>query len=136
VLFDANVILDVLARRDPHYAESAAAWASAEAGAVRGFVAAHTVTTLHFLLSRHAGAARASAAVTDLLGVFAVAPVDGDVLRAALALSTADFEDCVQAAAAVRGNLDHLVTRDPHGFRGCPLAVLSPAELVALARSL
>jgi predicted nucleic acid-binding protein len=133
---DADVILDVLAHRDPHDAGSAAAWAAAEAGAVRGFVAAHSVTTLYYLLSRHADAARASAAVTDLLGVFAVAPVDGDVPRAALALGMADFEDCVQAAAAARADLDHLVTRDPRGFRGCPLAVLTPAELAALARSL
>jgi hydrogenase maturation factor len=50
ILVDANVALDVLAKREPHYATSAAVWALAEQGKVEGLLAAHTVTTL---IGRH-----------------------------------------------------------------------------------
>jgi predicted nucleic acid-binding protein len=47
VLFDTNVILDVLLDREPHVEASATAWATAETGRVEGMLAAHAVTTLH-----------------------------------------------------------------------------------------
>ena len=46
VLIDLNVILDVLQRREPFYAASAAILAHAENRHIRGLVAAHSFTTL------------------------------------------------------------------------------------------
>jgi hypothetical protein len=42
-----------------------------------------------------------------------------------------DFEDNVQIACAVIAGLDAIVTRDPKGFAGSPVLVLTPAELLA-----
>ncbi len=53
ILVDANVPLDVLAKREPHYATSAAVWALVEQGEIEGLLAAHTVTTLHYLVIEH-----------------------------------------------------------------------------------
>jgi hypothetical protein len=47
VLVEANVALDVLAKREPHYATSAAVWALVEQGHIEALLAAHMVTTLH-----------------------------------------------------------------------------------------
>ena len=47
VLFDVNVVLDVLLDRRPQTDASAAAWAGVETGAAKGLLAAHAVTTIH-----------------------------------------------------------------------------------------
>lgn len=132
VLVDAKVVLDVLARRQPHYAGSAQVWAAVETGRAEGLLAAHTVTTLYYLLKRHADHSRAVSALADILRVFEIAPVDGRVLLAALALGASDFEDAVQMAAAASAGATHLVTRNPADFRVSPVTVLLPADFGAL----
>lgn len=49
VLIDLDVVLDVLLDRAPHAEASAALWAAVEAGEADGLLAAHCVTTLHYL---------------------------------------------------------------------------------------
>jgi len=135
VLVDINVLLDVLARREPHFDASAQVWVAVETGEADGLIAAHSITTLHYLLARHTGAQRAASAMTDLLRVFDVAAVDRQVLLEALAFGWRDFEDAVQMAAAVSAGATHLITRNPTDFKGGPLPVLMPGDLLALLQA-
>jgi predicted nucleic acid-binding protein len=135
ILVDANVALDVLAKREPHYATSAAVWALAEQGKVEGLLAAHTVTTLHYLVAKHLDRQQANVTITKLLQVFDVAAVDQDVLLKALTLSWQDFEDAVQMAAAFKAKVDYLVTRNPKDFKDKLVRVLQPGDLLALFSS-
>ena len=131
ILFDVNVILDVLLDRRPHAAPASAAWAAVEDGRAEGFLSAHAVTTLHYLNGRTIGPRGAKETTEALLSVFEVAPVDGAVLRSAVALAWSDFEDAVTAAAAKRARCQAIVTRNPRDFRHSPVRVLSPSEAAA-----
>jgi predicted nucleic acid-binding protein len=132
VLVDANVVLDVLLDRPPHNAESAAVWSAIENGAVEGMLSAHAVTTIHYLIRKEAGAAKARQALTAILRVFGVAMVDERVILEALEMQSPDFEDSVTAAAAGLAECDFIVTRDPKGFRGSPVRVLTPEAAAPL----
>ena len=132
VLLDINVILDVLADREPFAEDAAAVLAQIESGNIQGFLAAHTVTTLHFLLAKHLGKARTRKVLTEILRIVGLAPVDEDRIRHALAANWADFEDAVQAACAEGVGADYLVTRNKRDFRKCAVQTLTPAELLAL----
>jgi predicted nucleic acid-binding protein len=132
VLLDINVILDVLADREPFSDDAAAVLGRIESGNLEGFLAAHTVTTLHFLLAKHLGKARTRKVLTDLLRLVDLAPVDEDQIRHALAANWADFEDAVQAACAEGVGADYLVTRNKRDFRKSVVPTLTPAELLAL----
>lgn len=135
VLLDINVILDILLERKPHVQASARLWAAIERGRAEGFLAAHGVTTLHYLVRRERGEGVARRAVEGILRVLKVAPVDAEVLRRALALAWTDFEDAVAAAAAEAAGCDALITRDPRGFPNSPVPVLMPeAATATLAR--
>jgi len=131
-LLDVNVILDVMQQRRPFYDDSAAVLAAAEAGRLSGLVAAHSVTTLFYLLSKYGSSDQARVHTVDLLTVMEVAPVDRHVIDDALALPYADLEDAVQMAAARRAGAGYLVTRDRTGYAAGPLPALTPAELLAL----
>ena len=132
VLLDINVVLDVLADREPFADDAAALLQLVERQVVEGLVAGHTITTLHFLLSKHLGKARARRVLSDLLHIVRVVPVDEDRLRHALALNWADFEDAVQASCADKAEADYLITRDKKGFTKSPVKTLTPAEFLAL----
>jgi len=131
LLFDVNVVLDVLLDRAPFADASSAAWEAVERGRADGVLSAHAVTTIHYLNSRAVGARAARRTTDSLLDVFGVAPVDETVLRSALGLGWPDFEDAVTAAAARRARCHAIVTRDPKGFPRSPVRVVTPDEAVA-----
>jgi predicted nucleic acid-binding protein len=126
LLVDTNVVLDVLLDRQPHAESSVAIWASVETGQSQGFLAAHAITTIHYLIQRELGAAKAKQLMALMLRVFRVATLDGVVVEKALRLPMADFEDAVTAAAALSSKCEFIVTRDPKGFRGSPVRALAP----------
>jgi predicted nucleic acid-binding protein len=132
VLIDLNVVLDVLQRREPFYEMSARVLASVETGLVEGWVAAHSITTLYYLLAKHHSHAHARAVLTDTMTLLSVAAVDQSVIEQALNLPYPDFEDAVQMMAAARSDLQYVVTRDVRDFSAGPLPALQPAELLAL----
>jgi predicted nucleic acid-binding protein len=132
LLFDINVVLDVLLDRKPFVKGSAAAWAAVETHTSEGLLAAHAVTTIHYLVRRELGATKARQIISAILGVFGVAAVDNAVVQEALRLSFADFEDAVTAAAARLAGCDYIVTRDPKGFRGSPVRPLTPEAVTPL----
>ena len=132
MLVDLNVILDVLLDRRPFVETSAALWALVEEGKVEGWIAAHGVTTIFYLVAKEKGREAARAVVRDLLSVFAVAPVDQAALRRAALLDCPDFEDAVSAAAAEASACDAVVTRDRDGFAGSPIEPIDPLVAVAM----
>jgi predicted nucleic acid-binding protein len=132
VLFDTNVVLDVLLDRQPHAEASAAAWSAIEAGTSSGFLAAHAITTIHYLIRKELGDAKARRIIAAILRVFSIAAVDGAVIQEALKLSLADFEDSVTVAAAQLAGCQFIVTRDPKGFRGSAPRSLTPEALLPI----
>ena len=106
--------------------------AAIETGRAEGFLAAHAVTTIHYLISRQLQEPDVKRALGTLLKLFTVAAVDGSVLQHALQSSGADFEDSVTAAAAQASGCHLIVTRDPKGFRRATLPALTPAQALVL----
>jgi predicted nucleic acid-binding protein len=134
ILFDTNVVLDVLLDRQPYVEASAAVWAAVETGTSEGMLAAHAVTTIHYLLGKELGSIKARRIVSAILRVFGVAAVDGAVVQEALQLPFSDFEDAVTAAAARLAGCECIVTRDPKGFRGSPVRALTPEAVTPLVQ--
>jgi predicted nucleic acid-binding protein len=132
ILLDTNIVLDVLLDRPPHVEASAAAWAAVETGVSQGMLAAHAVTTIHYLIRKEMGNAKAARTISAILRVFDVAAVDGGVIQEALQLPISDFEDAVTAAAARLAGCECIVTRDPKGFRGSPVRPLTPEAVMPL----
>jgi len=131
---DTNVVLDVLAQREPWFKDSSRLLAHIEQGQgrVTGHIAAHTLTTLHSLLSKHLGQQKTAAVLIDLTSLLQVEPVDLQVLQQALALGWGDFEDAVQAVTAARCQADYLLTRNPRDFKQSLVPVITPSEFLAL----
>jgi predicted nucleic acid-binding protein len=132
LLVDTNVILDVLLDRMPHAGVSVAIWAAIEEGRAEGYLAAHSMTTIHYLIQKQRGAFKPKHVVSLMLRVFRVALVDAAVIEHALRLPLSDFEDAVTAAAAETSGCDFIVTRDPKGFRGSPVRTLAPEAALPL----
>ncbi|HEV7301805.1 MAG TPA: PIN domain-containing protein [Tepidisphaeraceae bacterium] len=130
VLLDTNVLLDVLLRRQPFLEPAVNVWAALETGRADGVVAAISVNNVYYVIAKTRDRAVAREAVDILLKAFPIAAVDGDILTKAFASPLVDYEDAIQAFAGERFGATHVIRRDPDGFAGGPLRVLSPTEFL------
>ena len=128
VLVDLNVLLDVIQRREPHYAASATVLDRIASGEIDGAIPGHALTTVYYLVARFADEAKALQAVDWILDLFEVVPEDREVFLLARSFSLPDFEDAVVAAAAAQAGCDRIVTRNVADFGDAGPPAVTPAE--------
>lgn len=131
ILVDTDVILDVLAKREPFFASAARLWAEIEGGHARAYLAAHTVTTIFYLVAKVRGKEFAKGCISDLLSIFRIAPVKESTLRLALESKINDFEDAVQFAAAKEVAAEFIITRNVGDYRKSTIPATTPELFLA-----
>jgi predicted nucleic acid-binding protein len=134
ILVDTNVILDVLARREPFYPPAAALWSAVERGQAQACVSAISFNNTYYILRRYGSEAKAREGVRAVRDVFSVVPLDMQVLNLSIDSPLHDFEDAIQLHSAVRAGASHLITRDPSDFSESPVAIVTPDEYLAVLR--
>ena len=131
VLYDTNVLLEVILQRAPHVGASAAALDLAASGVVEGYVAGHAVTTIACLIQRQKGQATARKALVQLLSRVRVAPTTDSAVHLALAMGLGDFEDAVTVASAQEAGCDLIVTRNIRHSRSALVKAVLPEARAA-----
>lgn len=136
VLFDTNVILDVLLDREPFSNEASLLLSKVEQFEITGFICATTVTTIYYLIDKALGSQAAAHHIQSLLSLFVIAPVNRLVLENAIASKFKDFEDSVLHAAACHAGARYIVTRNTVDFKNSNLPVFEPKALIGAIESL
>ncbi len=131
VLFDTNVVLDLLLEREPFVHPVASLFSMVERGDLTGCLCATIITTLNYLASKAVGRKKAQIEIQKLLTLFEIAPVNRSVLHAALLSGFSDYEDGVIHEAACFIEADGIITRDFKGFKKSRIQIYSPAELIS-----
>jgi predicted nucleic acid-binding protein len=130
VMLDLNVVLDVLQKREPFFEASAALLAAVEIGKIEGYLSAHSVTTLFYLIQKGKSAADAHATLTNLLQFLKIAAIDQSTIEQSLNLDYRDFEDAVQMISAVQNKVDCLITRNIKDYKPALLPVFQPVDFL------
>ena len=133
IFLDTNILLDVIAQREPFYGPAALIWGMAESGKARGLVSAISFNNVYYIVRRFAGRARAMEAVEILRDIFDVVPVNRRIIDAAIESGMGDFEDAIQCQCASRAKARYLITRNPKDFPAAGPPVVSPEEFLILA---
>jgi predicted nucleic acid-binding protein len=131
ILFDTNVILDALLDREPFSTTAVLLMDAAEKSTINGFLSAHSVTTIYYLMEKSKKRPFARRNIKLLLDIFAVAPVTRAVLHEALYLDFCDYEDAVIHESAISINADGIVTRNSTDYSKSKIAIYSPFELLS-----
>lgn len=130
ITVDLNVLLDVAQNRLPHYHDSEEVLNRARLGEYTAVLPAHAITTLHYIIEKHATTVLANDTVDGLLADFVVQPVDKTNFQRARQLPLKDFEDAVVAAVAEASGSQYIVTRNVSDFASTPVPAITPAEFL------
>jgi predicted nucleic acid-binding protein len=136
VLFDTNIILDVLLDRQPFSDLAACLMSKVERSEIDGFLCANTVTTIHYLLSKHLNQQKAITCIDSIISLFEVATVNRLVIKNALKLKFSDFEDSVLHESAIHAGADYIITRNIRDFKRTKIPAFTPAEFLSMLETL
>lgn len=131
ILLDTNVLLDVLRRREPFYAESSQVASLAGTGNLTALISAITFTNAHYILRKQVGSAAALDGIRWLHQIGEVAPCDGGIIGRAIHGGLSDFEDAVQYYSAVAAGAERIITRNVGHYPEGGVPVQTPAEFLA-----
>lgn len=127
VLVDTNVMMDALTEREPFAEKSKEVIRIISEHKADGYLAAHSVTNLFYLLRHDYSVDERKEILLNLFDVFEVERIDTDRLKAALRRNDfADFEDCLQSECAESVFADYIVTRNTKDFAAGPIQCLMP----------
>jgi len=132
IVFDTNVILDVLLLRQPFEQASTLLLVEVERETIQGYLCPTTVTTLYYLVKKSKGAKESRRLIRNLLLLFQITPMDKRVLESSLNNDFADYKDGVLYESALRAGLDGIATRNSKDFKTSTLPVFEPEELLQI----
>jgi predicted nucleic acid-binding protein len=132
IFVDTNVLLDVLAEREPFCGDSQRIWTMSETERVEGLVSAMSFSNCYYIVRKYAGKRSADKAVKLLRDVFSPVDLTAQVLNQAMDSEFADFEDAIQFYSATHAKAGFIITRNADHFPRTSMPVLSPTEFLAM----
>ena len=131
ITVDTNVLLDVVQKREPHYAASARVVSLVTSGQLTGVFPSHALTTLYYLARKHASKPEAEAAMDRVLAAFRIGNLDHAAWQEARALAMPDFEDAAVAMVAKTSASAFIVTRNVDDFLRSPVPAITPVDFLS-----
>ncbi len=130
LLIDTNILLDVALAREGRMEGSAALLDRLQDGIHDGHIAWHTLSNFYYILAGDLGGKKARHLIGELVGFLSVSPTTTEDTAKACALDFPDFEDALQAAAALRCGAEFIVTRNGKDFKKSPVPATTPEEIL------
>jgi predicted nucleic acid-binding protein len=131
ILFDTNIVIDNLARRD-EYGESLQLFNLCENDIIDGVITTVTVMDVTYILRKFLAAAETRDAMQVLLQIVDVIPALKSDINAAFIGDFSDFEDAVQASCASRARADYIVTRNIKDFEHSSVPAVPPGDILKI----
>ncbi|MBU6325632.1 MAG: PIN domain-containing protein [Bacteroidetes bacterium] len=128
VFADTDIILDLLARREPFFEPAAALFSLADQKRITLHVSSLSFANLNYLLSRQYTATKARKILMQFKTLATVLPVNDKVVELALASDFKDFEDALQYYTALQQGVPTILTRNLKDYKHAEAMVMTAAQ--------
>ena len=133
-VLDTNVVIDVIAAREPFVADSRAIFDLCETGKADGVVSALTLCTVAYVLRKFVTPGVMRTKLRDFRNVLTPIDLSVSLLDKAISSPISDFEDAVQFYTAAYSGADYIITRNVKHFPQDNIPVLTPTDFLVLEK--
>lgn len=130
VFLDADVILDLLTQREPHFAPAAELFLRIQDNKLTACTSPVVIANIFYILSKHLGREQAAQSIRKLRSLVRVLNCGERVIDLALASDFADFEDAIQYCTALEHKIGILITRNVRDYKTAAITILTPLEYI------
>ncbi|UPQ77912.1 PIN domain-containing protein [Flavobacterium azooxidireducens] len=132
IFLDTNVLMDILANRQPFYKSSSEIYKLGLRKKVVLFTSSNTISTLHYLLKKFTTEENIRKSLDEVTTVLSIISVDINIIKKSLKSNHKDFEDAIQIVSAQSiNNMDCIVTRDLKDYKFAEISVLTPDDFLS-----
>lgn len=128
LLIDANILIDVLSKREPYYQNSALIWKLSETQKVKGFVSALSFANIAYIMRKELNPDVIEKIFQMMKLIFQFTDLNTTDISNATEMKWKDFEDSLQSATAERICADYIITRNVRDFKMSKVTALTPTE--------
>lgn len=133
ILIDTNVLLDVIARREPYVIFSEKVIDLCRQEIINGAIAGHSVLNAMYVLRKNFTLEERKEIFLSLCEFLYVESVDfGKIIQALKDDDFSDFEDCLQMQCALSLRADYIVTRNIKDFAASEIPAVTPEEFLKI----
>lgn len=102
-------------------------------GEITGYLAAHSIPNLFYILRKQYSQKERRSLIRNLCDVFRIADLNAEkIISAVENEGFPDFEDCLQEECAAAALADYIVTRNPDDYKMSRVKVIEPGRFVEL----
>jgi len=131
VFIDTNIVIDLIARREPFYEEAATLFSLADKKQIELSVSSLTIANTSYILLKQVDSIKAKSILRKLRLIVTTLTLDDKILGLALNDELfADFEDGIQYFTAIENNQDYIITRNLKDFKNSKLPVMTAKQFI------
>ena len=127
---DSDIILDLLAQREPHYIHAARLFTLIDQEKVIAYTSPLIFANLHYLLRKQTSNLSALKSLRKLKTLINILPIDERVIEQSLNSEFNDFEDAIQYYTAVNNGITFIITRNKIDYKRSKIDILTAEEFL------
>jgi predicted nucleic acid-binding protein len=127
---DSDIILDLLAQREPHYIHAARLFTLIDQNEVIAYTSPLIFANLHYLLKKQTSNLSALKSLRKLKTLINILSIDERVIEQSLNSEFNDFEDAIQYFTAVNNGITLIITRNKTDYKRSKIDVLTAEEFL------
>lgn len=131
ILVDTNVVLDVIAKREPFVTDSQKVLELCARQEINGYIAFHSVSNIFFILRKKFSNEERRLLLRGILKVLKVTGASHEKVLTALEQEDfEDFEDCLQEKCAEEVRAECIVTRNVVDYGSSAIQAATPHDFL------
>lgn len=131
LFLDTNIIIDLLAKREPFYAEAALMFSLADKKKIQLSVSALTFANTNYILLQSKKSEESKQILRKLKLLVKVLSLDEKVVELSLNDNEfKDYEDALQYYTALENGVDAIITRNLKDFKKAKLPVMTAGQFL------
>ena len=134
IFIDSDIILDLLARREPHYPHAAKLFTLIDRNKIKAFTSPLIFANIHYILKKLTSHEIALQSLRKLKTLIHVLPIDEKVIEQSLNSEFKDFEDAIQYFTAANNGIKIIITRNIRDYKAGILTVSTAEQFTNMWR--
>lgn len=134
LFLDTDIIIDLLAYREPFYEASASLFSMADKGKIHLFVSPLSFSNINYILSRQFSANQVRKKLLQFKTLVSVMDVSDKIIELALTSDFKDFEDGIQYFTAIENNIKILLTRNLKDYKTAQIPVMTAEQYLKMKK--
>jgi predicted nucleic acid-binding protein len=131
LFIDTNIVIDLLANREPFYEDAAKLFSLADKNKVKLSLSSLTFANTNYILQKTNSASKTKEILRRFKILAVVLSIDDKIIDLALNDNEfVDFEDAIQYYSAIENNQDIIITRNLKDFTYSKLPVMTASEFL------